>query len=98
MTIIVNLITGCSHECGLWQHLWHNRDHKHVLKDILQKYALVEKDYSEEEAAFTLVNQAYLMKEEEACPVVGLSTDRRALVHLGEVFYEDNVETGSLNF
>ena len=81
-----------SHEFGLWQHIWGVSGHRSILDQVLTKYSLVERFHSKEEAAFTLVNQAYLASEGESCPVVGLSTDRRALQHLGEVFFEKNVE------
>ena len=38
------------------------------------------------------MNQAYLEQERKSIPQVGLATDRRSLRHLGEVFYEENVE------
>lgn len=56
------------------------------------KYKLTETFYKEEETAFTLVNQAYLDRERKTCPQVGIATDRRSLSHLGEVFFEENVE------
>ena len=38
------------------------------------------------------MNQAYLEQERKTIPQVGLATDRRSLRHVGEVFYEANVE------
>ena len=45
-----------NHECGLWEHVW--RAHRQVLQNIMVKYALEEEFCTEEETAFTLLNQA----------------------------------------
>ena len=58
----------------------------------MTKYKLTETFCGKEETAFTLVNQAYIEQERKSCPQVGLATDRRSLRHLGEVFFEENVE------
>ena len=85
---------GCqNHESGLWQHIWSGTGHRQVLQKAITKHDLTEKNCSQEETAFTLLNQAYLLRERLACPRVGISTDRRSLSQLGEVFYEKNVET-----
>ena len=81
-----------NHEFGLWHHIWHTTAHKQVLEDILAKYTLKEDFCNAEETAFTLVNQAYMKKERKSCPRVGIATDRRSLSHLGEVFFEENVQ------
>ena len=39
------------------------------------------------------VKEALAEKERQTVPLLGVATDRRALTHLGEVFYEDNVVT-----
>ena len=82
-----------NHEYGIWHHIWHTAKHKEVLSNIIEKYDLTEKKVKDvEETAFTLMNQAYMMKERQSCPCLGIATDRRSLSHLGEVFFEDNVE------
>ena len=85
-----------NHEYGMWHHVWHTAKHKEILLKLILKYDLTEKVKDdrkhEEETAFTLMNQAYMMKERQSCPRLGIATDRRSLCHLGEVFFEDNVE------
>ena len=46
-----------------------------------------------EEVAFTLYNEGLAEQERQCCPKLGIATDRRALLHLGETFKEDNVTT-----
>ena len=58
----------------------------------MTKYTLKEETCNSEEIAFTLLNQAYMQRERKCCPRVGIATDRRCLSHLGEVFFEENVE------
>ena len=84
---------GDSHEEGLWNHLWISGKHKIILLSLVEEYNLNESSLNSEEAAFTLYNQALLEAERESCPLRGLATDRRAALHLGEVFTEDNVST-----
>ena len=81
-----------NHERGMWQHIWHTPAHRQILDQIVTKYKLTETFCRKEETAFTLVNQAYIEQERKSCPQVGLATDRRSLRHLGEVFFEENVE------
>ena len=93
-----NQLVSCNkkcqhHEFGLWQHIWSTAGHQKILKDIISNYDLVEKSDTEDETAFALLNQAYMLRERLACPRVGIATDRRSLSQLGEVFYENNVET-----
>ena len=50
-----------------------------------------------EEVAFTLYNEALAEQERQCCPRLGIATDRRALLHLGETFKEDNIKTLMIN-
>ena len=81
-----------NHERGVWHHIWHTDAHRRVLNEFLAKYELTEDFCTAEETAFTLVNQAYMERERKSCPRVGIATDQRCLSHLGEVFFEENVE------
>ena len=80
-------------EAGLWNHIWQYATHQHLLTDLITRHCLREPMLKDEEIAFTLYGQALNEKERKSCPLVGAATDRRALQHLGEVFYEDNVST-----
>ena len=82
-----------NHEAGLWHHIWTGGSHKKTLQQLLTKHSLNESHMRGEETAFTLYNQALAEKERQSCPLVGVATDRRALLHVGEVFKEDNVTT-----
>ena len=57
----------------------------------MTKHGVTEPHMKPEDVAFALYNQALAEKERQTVPLVGVATDRRALAHLGEVFYEDNV-------
>ena len=83
--------TDTKHEQTLWQHIW-SGDHKDVLYAIIRKFDLKRADADLEETAFTLYSNSLLEKERESIPLLGLSTDRRTLQHVGEVFREDNVQ------
>ena len=48
---------------------------------------------NDEELACALFNSALVDSERQLCPFVGVSTDRRCLHHLSEVFTEDNIKT-----
>ena len=67
--------------------------HQKTLRELITDHSLHEPFLSLEEVAFTLYNEALAEMEREACPKLGLATERRALLHLGEVFKEDNVAT-----
>ena len=85
---------GSSHETGLWGHVW--TVHQETLTAIMRKYDLrspFEEDRISEEVAFTLYNEALAEQERQSCPRLGMATDRRALLHLGETFKEQNVTT-----
>ena len=76
---------------GLWTHVW--ACHKSVLQQIFKKYELVEDGKYADEVAFALYNAALVHSERQSCPRVGVSTDRRCMQHLSEVFQEDQVKT-----
>ena len=82
-----------THESGLWDHIWRFGGHKIALMSIIKKWSLHEQFLAMEEVAFTLYNEALAEMERENCPRLGLATDRRALLHLGEIFTEDNVSS-----
>ena len=48
---------------------------------------------SDEEIALSLYTEAIATKSRSNVPLLGLSTDRRTLCHLAEVFHEDNIHT-----
>ena len=78
---------GSSHERGLWNHVW--SAHGKCLADLMTKYDLCnpcETGAISEEVAFTLYNEALPEQERHSCPRLGIATDRRALIHLGETF------------
>ena len=83
-----------SHEAGLWNHVW--TAHRDILTSIMRKYDLrspFEKDPISEDVAFTLYNEGLAEQERQSCPRLGIATDRRALLHLGETFKEENIST-----
>ena len=80
-----------SHEAGLWNHLWNA--HRTDLEGVTRKYKLLEHVLAGEEVALTLYTEALAEVEREGCPRVGVATDRRAMLHLGETFKDDNVST-----
>ena len=82
-----------NHEEGLWHHLWKSGTHKQALLKLINKYRLQDSFLDLEETAFTLFNQALAESQRQSCPLLGIATDRRSLLHLGEVFREDNVTT-----
>ena len=85
---------GSSHEGGLWNHVW--TAHRNILISIMKKFHLrspFEVGPVSEEVAFTLYNEALAEQERQCCPRLGIATDRRALLHLGETFKEDNIKT-----
>ena len=85
---------GSSHEAGLWDHVW--TAHRDILTSIMRKYDLrspFEGDPISEEVAFALYNEGLAEQERQCCPRLGIATDRRALLHLGETFKEENVTT-----
>ena len=67
--------------------------HRAEFDRIVRKCKLREHVLAEEEVAFTLYNEALAEVEREGCPRVGVATDRRAMLHLGETFADDNVAT-----
>ena len=85
---------GASHERDLWTHVW--TAHRQTLVSMMRKFDLrnpAEISPESEEVAFTLYNEALAEKERQSCPKLGIATDRRALLHLGETFKEDSVKT-----
>ena len=74
-----------SHERELWLHVWTTVEHKKLITGIIKKFELNEKHLEVPEIAFTLYCQSLAESERNACPKLGLSTDRRALGHLAEV-------------
>ena len=81
------------HEGNLWNHIWGTEKHKKLLCDVIKRYDSKFSSADMKEAAFTLYGMALAEKERGQCPLVGLSTDRRTLGHVGEVFAESNVST-----
>ena len=90
-----NWNSSSTSEAGLWDHVW--SVHKASFWEKISKrsgFNLQEESHLRlEEIAFTLYNAALAEKERQCCPLLGVATDRRALLHLGEVFTEDNVST-----
>ena len=85
--------TRNNHQADLWQHVWSAKTHRKQIEKIIHEFRLTDNFLDLSEVAFTLYNQALLERERDSCPAVGLATDRRALSHLGEVFYEENVSS-----
>ena len=82
-----------NHEVGLWGHTWRKDIHKPALLSAIQIFRLTEGEMNEEEIAFALFNSALVYSERQLCPLVGVSTDRRCLHNLSEVFTENNIKT-----
>ena len=74
-------------------HIWHTAAHKKLLIQIMKKHKIDEPFCSSDETAFTLYNQALAEMERCSCPRLGIATDRRAMLHLGEVFTESNISS-----
>lgn len=91
-----NLSKLVSHEAEVWSHIWgtdaQSGAHRAALKGIIGKHRLRRTNQEEREIAFTLYSKALQTKERAGVPAVGLATDRRAMLHLGEVFYEENIQ------
>ena len=89
-----------SYEAGLWAHV----KAKHISlirlitvqnklnKDRPRGTATMTLNDFDSEIHFTLFNSALAEKERGFVPMVGHSTDRRAIQHTREVFREDNIE------
>ena len=80
------------HEKSLWNHVWSAMGHQERLVALIRKYGLVDDTQHEEEVAFTCYNAAIAERERLTVPQLGLCTDRRCLRHIGETFYETNME------
>ena len=76
---------GSSHEAGLWDHVW--TAHRNILMSIMMKCDL--------RSPFegSLISEALAEQERQSCPRLGVAADRRALLHLGETFEEENART-----
>ena len=83
--------TGCNHEAGLWNHIW--QEHSHTLTEIMKEYKLREPYLDRKEIAFAMYNESLAEMECRSCPLRGMAADRRALLHLGEVFHESSIAT-----
>ena len=59
---------------------------------LIRKYDVVDDTQHEEEVAFTCYNAAIAERERLTVPQLGLCTDRRCLRHIGEIFFETNME------
>ena len=97
-TVAQNLSQLESHENELWSHIWSSSAgkigaHKHTLLKIIADAGVRRSLLSDEEIAFSLYTEAIAQKSRSNVPLLGLSTDRRALCHLAEVFHEDNIHT-----
>ena len=79
----------CSYEQDLWQHLQHA--HMKQMSGIVKKYKLKEMSMDEDEVVLTLYNAALAEKERCSVPMLGHSTDRRTLMHVSQIFRDDNV-------
>ena len=77
---------------SLWHHVW--LAHKAALWEINSGRVINHESHLRtEEVAFALYNAALAEKERQSCPLLGVATDGRSLLHLGEVFTEDVVGT-----
>jgi len=72
----------------MWRHVW--LQHGEQLRRLITKYQLTSLNQSSEKTSFTLVAAAVAEKERECVPMLGDTTDRRNLSHVGEVLTEDN--------
>jgi len=85
-----------NHVYHWWRHIWNTKDgHRHELEKLLKEEgvtnALSRKNLKE--LAFSIVLHAAAEKERENVPLLGVSTDRRCLNHIAEVYQEDNIKT-----
>ena len=80
------------HESSLWNHLWLSSGHQKQLRTLMRRYALTDGTQEEEEVAFTLYNAAIAERERLSVPQLGLCTDRKCLRHIGETFFEGNMQ------
>ena len=84
-----------NHEKAWWQHVWHTASHKATCLKSLQIAKIAVADTELPETVFAVLIAAMTEKERRnpcMVPRVGLSVDRRTLVHLGETFEEDNIK------
>ena len=82
-----------SYESEWWQHIVETPSHHERLQDLLQEagFSVSKGDFPEH--AFALLLGATAAREQESVPLCGLSTDRRTLQHVGEIFREDAIKT-----
>ena len=97
-TVAQDLLHLQSHESELWSHIWGTATgkvgaHRFTLLQVIAESGLRRSLLSDEEIAFSLYTEAIATKSRSNLPLLGLSTDRRTLCHLAEVFYEDNIQT-----
>ena len=78
-----------TYEKELWAHV--SMRHGFVLRSIAKKWSLIEVSMKEAEVLLTLYNSALAEKERSSVPILGHSTDRRTIEHVGQVFKNDNV-------
>ena len=88
-----------SHEQDLWAHVC--SAHGSLLRRISTQWKLYERTHATkdlpmnsfaEEVHLTLLNAGLAEKERRLVPMLGHSTDRRAIQHTREVYREDNIE------
>ena len=87
------LSPSVNHEKSWWQHVWHDSNHHKELTRCLQEYSLASTSDCVQEIAFALVLEAMATRERELVPLLGHATDRRTLIHMGEVFQDSRVNT-----
>ena len=73
-----------TYEKELWAHV--SMRHGFVLRSIAKKLSLIETSMKEAEVLLTLYNSALAEKERSSVPILGHSTDRRTIEHVGQVF------------
>jgi len=87
----LDLPHGHGHEDGIWRHICEDSNHHKDLKRIAAQECLLTQHKNHEYVLFTLYAAAVAEKARSTMPVLGMSTDRRTLQHVGEVLREDSV-------
>ena len=84
-----------NHEKAWWQHVWQTASHKTLCLKALQEVGITVPDQELPETVFAVLIAAMTEQERRSLymvPPVGISIDRRTLVHLGETFEEENIK------
>ena len=84
-----------NHEKAWWQHVWQTASHKTICLRSLREAGMAVSTHELPETVFAVLIAAMTEQERRSLymvPQVGISIDRRTLVHLGETFDEENTK------